>query len=184
MTEHHHEHGWTRLGTEIAHEGPHLTVHRDRVVQPHGAEGTYEHVEMADGARIVMVDGRRRVAFVEDAFYPLGARLLHVPGGAIGKGEDPLDAARRECEEETGWCPRELRHLTAFHPLPSRTAAVVHLYLAMDLFRGTVRRDPTEAGMTLRWLPFEEAVDAVRSGEISEAASVIGVLLAERALTP
>lgn len=182
MTDQHHTHGWVRLGTEVVHRGPHLTVHRDRVVQPHGVEGTYEHVEIADGARIVMVDDERRVAFVEDACHPLEARLLHVPGGAVEKGEDLLDAARRECEEETGWYPRDLRHLTVFHPLPSRTPAAVHLYLATDLRPGTVRRDPTEAGMTLRWLPFEAAVDAVRSGEISEAASIIGVLLAAPAL--
>ncbi|MEU7105912.1 NUDIX hydrolase [Streptomyces sp. NPDC046215] len=172
--------GWTRLSTEVLHRGPHLTLHRDRVLQPHGAEGTYEHLTLADGARVVALDGDGRVALVEDDFYPRGNRLLHLPGGGIGEGEDPRDAARRECEEETGRYPHTLRPLTVYHPMPSRTSAVTHMFLATDLGHGTARRDPTEAGMTVRWVPLDDAVRAVESGAVQEAGSVIGLLLAAR----
>ncbi len=174
--------GWGRLSTEVLHEGPHLTLRRDRVLQPHGVEGTYEHITVADGARIVAVDGNGRVALVEDDVYPLGGRLLHVPGGGVAPGEAPRDAARRECEEETGFRPGALCLMTVFHPLPSRTAAATYMYLATDLHRATPRRDPTEAGMTVRWTPLAEAVRAVETGAVSEAGSVIGLLLAERLL--
>ncbi|MFD0381921.1 NUDIX domain-containing protein [Streptomyces stramineus] len=92
----------------------------------------------------------------------------------------PRDAARRECEEETGRYPHTLRPLTVYHPMPSRTSAVTHMFLATDLGHGTARRDPTEAGMTVRWVPLDDAVRAVESGAVQEAGSVIGLLLAAR----
>ncbi|MFF4160143.1 NUDIX domain-containing protein [Streptomyces sp. NPDC001678] len=175
--------GWSRLSSHDVHRGAHLTLHHDRVLQPDGTEGTYDRVTVADGARTVAVDARGRVALVEDACYPLGRRLLHVPGGAITEGECPREAARRECEEETGRCPGTLHPLTVYHPLPSRTSAVTHLYLGTDLRPGTgLRRDATEAGMTVRWIPLDDAVAAVRAGRITEAGSVIGLLLAASAL--
>ncbi|MEU3356022.1 NUDIX hydrolase [Streptomyces sp. NPDC037389] len=175
--------GWSRLSSHVVHQGGHLTLHHDRVLQPDGTEGTYDRVTVADGARTVAVDARGRVALVEDACYPLGRRLLHVPGGAIAEGECPGEAARRECEEETGLRPGTLRPLTAYHPLPTRTSAVTHLYLGTDLRPGAgPHRDPTEAGMTVRWIPLDDAVAAVRAGEITEAGSAIGLLLAVSAL--
>ncbi|MFF4223357.1 NUDIX domain-containing protein [Streptomyces abikoensis] len=175
--------GWSRLSTGVVHRGSHLALHHDHVLQPDGTEGTYDRLTIADGARTVAVDARRRVALVEDAFYPPGRRLLHVPGGAIAEGECPREAARRECEEETGHRPATLSPLAVYHPLPSRTSAVTHLYLGTDLHPSADHhRDPTEAAMTVRWIPLDDAVAAVRSGEITEAGSVIGLLLAASAL--
>ncbi|GHG53816.1 NUDIX domain-containing protein [Streptomyces griseocarneus] len=176
--------GWTRLGSRAVHRGDHLTLHHDSVLQPDGTEGTYDRLTIADGARVVAIDEDGRVALVEDAFYPPGARLLHVPGGAIAEGERPEDAAARECEEETGRRPGTLRQLTAYHPLPARTSAVAHLFLATDLRHGSLRRDPTEATMTVHWMPLGDAVAAVRSGAVSEAGSAIGLLLAASLLAP
>ncbi|MBZ4318393.1 NUDIX domain-containing protein [Streptomyces huiliensis] len=174
---------WERLGSEVLYRGAHVTLHRDRVVQPDGAEGTYERLTIADGARVVAVDDVGWVALVEDAFAPVGRRLLHVPGGGVAAGEDPEAAAARECEEETGWRPGALRPLGVFHPLPSRTSAVTHLYLGTALRPGTVRRDPTEAGMRVCWMPLDEAVRVAGTGAVTEAGTVVALLMAARLLS-
>ncbi|MGI5336290.1 NUDIX domain-containing protein [Streptomyces sp. CA-181903] len=182
MSDDHGCRGWDRLGSEVLYSGRHLTLHRDRVVQPDGTRGTYERLTLADGARVVPVDDEGWVALVEDAFAPLGRRLLHVPGGAVAAGEDPEAAAARECEEETGRRPGVLRPLGRFHPLPSRTSAVTHLYLGTALRPGTLRRDPTEAGMRVCWLPLDDAVRLAGSGQLTEAGTVMGLLMAARLL--
>ncbi|MEV4502569.1 NUDIX hydrolase [Streptomyces klenkii] len=174
--------GWARLSSEVVHCGDFLTVHRDRVLQPSGVPGTYEHIAINEGARIVAVNASGNIPLVEDGFYLQGRRQLALPGGGLRPGEDPETGARREFEEETGKRPGELRLLTRFHPLPATTSASTYLFFTTALKDGVVRRDSTEARMTVKWMPLEAAVQAVQDGKITEAGTAIGLLLAARAL--
>ncbi|WP_180930985.1 NUDIX domain-containing protein [Streptomyces sp. AJS327] len=162
------------------HRGPFITLNRDSVIRPDGSRGTYDHITVNDGVRVVALDDHGRVVLVEDEFYLQGRRVLHVPGGGIG-GQEPHEAAGRELEEETGFVAGNLRPLGVIDPLPAATMARTHLFLATDLRPGTIHRDDTEIGMTVHWWKLTEAVDAVRAGRITEAGSVAALLLAATA---
>ncbi|MGK4581761.1 NUDIX domain-containing protein [Kitasatospora sp. HPMI-4] len=174
--------GWQSLGSEVLFRGPRLTLHRDRVIEPHGRPGVYDHIDVRDAVRIVALNALGEVALVEDDFYLQDGRLVHVPGGGMEPGEEVDVAAGRELEEETGWRAGQLRRLGAIYPLPSSTRAVTHLLLATDLKRGRLHRDGTEAGMTVHWEPLAGAVELVATGAIREAGSVAAILLADRSL--
>lgn len=169
--------GWVRAATEVLHEGPFVALHRDAVMHPHGDVGNYEHVVVDDGVRVVAFDDDGHVLLVEDDFYLQQRRLVHLPGGGCG-GQDPLAAARRELEEETGLVADEVSPLAVIDPLPATTAARTHLFLARGLRQGTLSRDDSEVGMTVQRRKLSEAVEAVRTGEITEAGSVAALLLA------
>lgn len=169
--------GWTRTATQVVHQGSFLEVHRDQVRRPDGTDGAYEHVTVADGVRVVALDSEGRVMLVEDSFYLQWRRMLHLPGGGT-EGHDPHRAALRELEEETGLVAGRLDVLGVIDPLPGITAARTHLFLATKLRQGVMHRDGAEVGMTARWCALHEAVEAVRSGRITEAGSVAALLLA------
>ncbi|MFZ4189407.1 NUDIX domain-containing protein [Streptomyces pseudogriseolus] len=173
--------GWEHVRTDLLHEGPFLSLYRDKVIRPDGRPGTYEHVAVSDGVRVVAVDQSECVALVEDDFYLPQRRVLHLPGGGAG-GQAPEEAALRELEEETGVVASELRALAVIDPLPATTTARTHLFLATGLRLGTMRRDDTEIGMTVQWRTLDWALAAVEDGRITEAGSVSALLLAERAL--
>ncbi|WP_329377913.1 NUDIX hydrolase [Streptomyces sp. NBC_01716] len=172
--------GWQRLGSEIVHRGPVLTVRRDAVRLPDGTAGVYEHVSVDDGVRVVALDADGQVVLVEDDFYLQRRRMLHLPGGGTD-GENPYRAALRELEEETGLTAAHVDTLGVIDPLPGLTTARTHLMLATDLRPGTMRRDGAEAGMTVHRRPLPDAVAAVRTGEITDAASATALLLASQA---
>ncbi|WP_371665824.1 NUDIX hydrolase [Streptomyces sp. NBC_01241] len=169
---------WVQLSSEVVHEGPFLTLHRDKVVKPDGVgTGFYEHICVDDTVRVVALDDHGQVAIVEDDFYLQRRRVQHLPGGGSA-GEEPQQAARRELEEEAGILAGSLHPLGVIDPLPATTSARTHLFLATDLRPGQLHRDATEIGMTVAWIPLADAVDAVRSGRITEAGSVTALLLA------
>lgn len=169
--------GWRRTASELLHEGPFLRLYRDSVLLPDGSKGAYEHVAVEDSVRVVALDGVGGVILVEDDFYLQGRRVLHLPGGG-SNGEDPHEAALRELEEETGFIPDEMDPLGVFEPLAGTTAARVHLFLARGLRLGATNRDAAEIGMTVQRWEMHDAVQAVLSGEITEAGSALALLLA------
>ncbi|WP_189298616.1 NUDIX domain-containing protein [Streptomyces albospinus] len=165
------------MATEVVHCGPFITLNRDSVIRPDGSSGTYEHITIDNAVRVVALDDNDQVALVEDHFYLQQRRVLHLPGGGSG-GQEPKEAALRELEEETGLVAGSMRPLGVIDPLPAATAATTHLFFATDLRAGTVHRDDTEIGMTVRWWKLSEAIEAVRAGRITEAGSVAALLLA------
>jgi ADP-ribose pyrophosphatase len=171
---------WPTTGRRQLTEGRFLRAFQDEVQLSEDRTGTWEWVAMADAVRVVALDGDGRVALVEDEFYLQKRRLLLVPGGGVDQavGEEPEAAARRELEEETGWRAGTLEPLAVIDQLPTATPARAHLFLAGGLTPGQLAREPSEAGMTLTWVPLTEAVAAVRDGRITEAGSATALLLA------
>ncbi|MEM5769870.1 MAG: NUDIX hydrolase, partial [Bacillota bacterium] len=94
------------------------------------------------------------------------------------KKEDPEGCAYRELEEETGYKAKKMRKLTAFFTTPGFTNEVIHLYAAQDLAETSQKTDDDEFIDVLE-VSRADAMWMIRSGEIKDAKSIIGILMAE-----
>lgn len=146
---------------------------RDIVRSP-GAVAVVPLIREPDGSHSVVLLRQYRAAFARE--------IVEVPAGMRDvDGEDPEQTARRELIEETGYDAGSLRLLHRFYPSTGMTDSVLHVFLATDLRHvGRQMHGPEEAHMEVFTVPFADAVGMVVSGEIADAKSTIGLLLADR----
>jgi ADP-ribose pyrophosphatase len=143
--------------------------------------GKYEIVEHAGGAAVVAVHTDGSVLLVRQHRPAVGKSLLELPAGLVDPGEQPIDCARRELEEETGYTAQRLEPLVSFYSSPGFSTELLHVFVARGLRECLPKLDEEEDIEVVR-LPLERAIEQVTSGEISDAKTVTG-LLAYRAIS-
>jgi ADP-ribose pyrophosphatase len=133
-----------------------------------------EIVEHPGSVAIVAVDGDARVWLVRQLREVARTQLVELPAGAREKGEDPLDAAKRELREECGLTGGTWRELAAFWTTPGFCREYMHLYLAEDVQAGHADPDEDEEVEIVHWHVDELAT---RLGEVEDAKTLAGLLL-------
>ena len=164
-----------RLSGEQVYDGSLLKVHRDRVRLPDGSEGSREYIRHPGAVAIVPLLEGGRVLLERQFRYPHGRDFIEVPAGKLEPGEPPLDTAKRELLEETGYAAAQWTQLGAIHTAIAYTDEAIWLFVARGL---TLRAPKLDAGEFLETfsVPMEEALQMVRDGRISDAKTVAALL--------
>ncbi len=179
---HEHDHpdlSETRLGGESVYDGVLLHVRRDVVRLPSGAQGVREYIEHPGAVAIIPFLASGELLMERQYRYPLRCELIELPAGKISGGEPPLETARRELREETGYTAADWRYVTTIHPVCAYSTERIELWLARGLRHAGRALDEGEFLETFP-VPLPTAVEWVREGRISDAKTVVGVLWAER----
>lgn len=174
------------LGDDLVHRGYVWRVVVAEFEAPDGSRFTRDVVRSPGAVAAVPVhrgaDGAPVVTMVRQYRAPLDQHVLEIPAGMRDVADEPTEVtAARELVEEVGLEPGRLVPLTRFSPSVGMTDAELFVYLALDLRR--VARDvhgPEEVHMDVVEIPLADAAAMVVSGEIHDAKSIIGILLAER----
>jgi len=168
-----------RIDGEQMYAGALLDVRRDRVRLPDGHEAVREYVVHGGAVLVVPVlaDGR---LLVERQFrYPLARVFLEFPAGKIDPGENPLDTARREMIEETGYAVARLTPLGVLHPVISYSTEEIRCYVGEDLRAVGAKLDHGEF-LEVEERTLDELLAALDAGEITDAKTVAALLLYAR----
>src|ERR1051326_7294370 len=104
-----------RVVWRVVDAGRILTLRLTYVVAADGRRHLREIVEHLPGAAAVAVDEFGQVLLVRQSRPAVGAAVLELPAGLIDPGEAPIDAARRELEEETGFRAEQIEPLVSFY---------------------------------------------------------------------
>jgi len=166
---------WPVLDSAVDYRNPFFSAGHDRVRRPDGDVADYYWIDPVDGASVVALTDDDEVVLVEEYRPRQRQSFLTCPGGAVGADEPPVDAARRELREETGYEASEVDLLLSYYP-SGWIRHQRHVCLATGLTVGEQELDDGEH-LTVRTLPVEEAVTAVLE---SGAGWGVGPLLVAR----
>lgn len=173
------------LSSERPFQGAVTTVRVDSLRAPDGSEVEREVVEQDDAVAVVALTDEREVVLLRQYRHPMRGYVLELPAGKLDKdGEARAEAMHRELAEETRLQVGELTELLTFANSSGWTDEHTTVYLAQGVERASRPDDFTaeaeEADLEVVRMPLDEAVAQVEAGEIIDAKTVIGLLLAAR----
>ena len=167
----------TTVSSRTVYSNRWITVTEDTVKRHDGTPGIFGVVNMRDGATVLAIDGNGSCYVVAEYKYAYGRVSIELISGGIEEGESPLNAAKRELEEEVGVLADKWTDLGVLHPFTSLIASANHMFLAEGLHAGVQSLDPGEA-LSYHLVPFEQLRAEAIAGRVVHGASCVAVLRA------
>lgn len=176
-----------KVSSRRVYTGRVISLDVDQVRFPDGTIGELEMIRHSGASAVVpLLDASKAgpdVLLIRQYRYAAERYLYEIPAGRLDPDESPEECAERELREETGYSARHLRRLTTIYTTPGFTDEQIHLFVAEELTGGVASREPDEF-MELHPISLSRAVAMVHSGEIVDAKTALGLLLAHASHRP
>jgi len=165
-----------KLSSETIYKGKIFEINIDSI-----REGDVEYkreIVVHKGSCVVIpVFDDGTVALVRQYRHAAGKYLLEICAGTLNADEDPELGARRELEEEVGVTAGKIEKLCEFYVSPGFLTEKMHLYLATELTKTQQMLEDDEI-LTVERFTLPHALEMVRTGQIEDAKTIIGLTLA------
>lgn len=153
-----------------------FTVTDEVAIDPGGFEIQRNIIRHPGSAVMMAVDDRERVLLVKQFRLPAKRELLELPAGRLDPGETPLQAAKRELKEETGFKAKKWVKLASFWPTPGYVDEKMNLFLAEELTAGAQNLMEDER-IQIAWFSRKELGKLIAEGRILDGKTLIGYFL-------
>ena len=155
------------------YRGKILNLRCDDAALPNGDPCKREIVEHSGGACVLYVENES-VLLVRQYRYAYGESIYEIPAGKLNPGEDPMEAARRELEEEGGIRAAELKLLFVNYPSPGYTNEKIYIYQAMKGEKVPAHLDEDEY-LDAEYIPLKKVEEMLKKGEIRDGKTIIAL---------
>lgn len=166
---------WQRISSREVYENKWISLREDQVIRPDGKDGIYGVVHFKSIAVGILAIEDEHIYLVGQYRYTLQKYSWEIPEGGCVEGEDILDAAKRELEEETGLCAASWELCGDTFLSNSVTDERAVWFLATELTQGRHHPEETEQ-LNIRRVPFEQALEMALTGGITDIISVLAIV--------
>lgn len=165
------------ISSKVVYEGPVFKI-RQHMVETVGGQSQRDVVEHSGGAIMVAVTDEGKIIVEKQFRKPLEMDFLELPAGKADPNEEPEVTAVRELHEETGYIAGDVKHLVSFYPTCGYSNEYLHIYLCKNLTKGETHWDADECIELIEMYP-DEIIEKIKTGEIQDSKTIIGVLYAK-----
>ena len=133
-----------KISSQELLRGHFLHAFRDIVRLPDGREASREYVRHPGAVMIIAQLDDGRLVLERQYRYPVQSVMIEFPAGKLDAGEAPLDCAKRELLEETGYSAASWVRAGVMHPVISYSTEFIDIWFAKDLSAGERKLDAGE----------------------------------------
>lgn len=157
------------------YSGKKFEVEIEKFKLPNGKIRETEYIKHRGSVVILPVLDNGEIIMIKQFRPIIGKWIYELPAGTLEKGEDPLEAARRELVEETGYEAENITHLIDFYPSPGVSNEFMHLYLATNLKFVGAKPEEYEV-IEVKRFSKEELIQMIKNKEIIDAKTLASLL--------
>lgn len=171
-----------QIEREEIYDGAVLHVVKDKILLPDGNTSFREFCLHKGAVAVIPITENNEAILVRQFRYAHHREFLEIPAGKFDfVGEEPLAAAKRELEEETGATAEKYTYLGVLDTTPALIDEKIHMYMAEGLSYGEMHLDEDEF-LSVHKVPLSELIEMVMNGEIRDGKTQIAILKAARIL--
>jgi len=161
---------WKRLDSSEVYRASIFTVHRERSrSETSGREHEFDILDSSDWVNVIAVTDEGNVALIRQYRHGTREVTLEIPGGMVEGDEPPLQAARRELAEETGFTAGSWEQIGVVEPNPAFQTNRTYTFIARGARRTTEPRPDPNEEIDVEEHPLEEIPGLMRDGTIKHA---------------
>lgn len=165
------------INSQLIFDGRVVKLYKDKIELPTGQESLREVVKHSGGV-VIFAKKEDKVLLVKQFRYPMKEVLYELPAGKLEIGEDPFEAAKRELEEETGYCANKWTDLGYVYTSPGYSDEKLYLYMAEDLEFTHCHPDEGEILQALEY-SYDNVLKMIANGEINDAKTLCAIMRAQ-----
>ena len=165
------------ISSEMIYKGAILNLRKDTVEVVGNKISHREIIEHNGGVTIAAITDDNKMVMVKQFRKAVEQVILEVPAGKRDGDEEPIETAKRELKEETGYTARDTKFLTKFYASVGYSEEVIYAYLCTGLTPGETQFDDNEAIDVIEY-DIDELYQMIKDGEIVDSKTIITILMA------
>ena len=134
-----------------------------------------EMVEHRGAAAMIGFDENKKIILVKQHRFPHGY-VLEIPAGTLEKGEEPMDCAFREMQEETGYKAKKMTHLLSYYPSIGYNTEIIHCYVASGLKKVSEINPDNDEFISVVKMDIKKLISMIKKGKIQDSKTICAVL--------